>query len=142
VKLISKNRYLHHLILTTLHPPTLLPHLLSLARQTLFPNNTIPLASPPPLPPPSEIPARSRIQHECALRLLSLLPPAACSRIFGSGDPAVWAREVERDLLDVWGDAYLNRHLAYAVLELVVVRVVPEMGERGVEALMEERVGG
>jgi len=54
----------------------------------------------------------------------------------------VWAREVEREVLDVWGDAYLNRHLAYAIVELVVVRVVPEMGEKGVEALMGERVGG
>ncbi len=48
--------------------------------------------------------------------------------------------EVEREL-DVWGDAYLNRHLAYQVLELVVVRVLPEIGEKGVSGLMEGRLG-
>ena len=64
-----------------------------------------------------------------------------CSRVFGSGDRDVWIWEVERELLDVWGDAYLNKHLAYSILELVVVRVLPEVGEKGVEELMRERIG-
>lgn len=57
------------------------------------------------------------------------------------------AREEERmlceieDVLDVFGDEYLNRHLGMAVVELVLVRLVPEMGERGVRALVEGRVG-
>lgn len=50
-------------------------------------------------------------------------------------------REIEEEL-EVWGDGYLNRHVAYAVLELVVVRLLPEMGERGVQSLMETRLGG
>lgn len=50
-------------------------------------------------------------------------------------------REVEKEL-EVWGDGYLNRHVAYAVLELVVVRLLPEMGEKGVQSLMETRLGG
>lgn len=50
-------------------------------------------------------------------------------------------REVEKEL-EVWGDGYLNRHVAYAVLELVVVRLLPEMGEKGVRGLMETRLGG
>ena len=53
----------------------------------------------------------------------------------------MWIWEVERELLDVWGDAYLNKHLAYSILELVVVRVLPEVGEKGVEELMRERIG-
>lgn len=47
---------------------------------------------------------------------------------------------MEREL-DVWSDDYLNRHLVYAVLELVVVRVLPELGEKGVRDLVEGRVG-
>lgn len=43
--------------------------------------------------------------------------------------------------LEVWEDGYLNRHLAYQVLELVLVRVLPEMGEKGVRGLMDGRVG-
>lgn len=41
--------------------------------------------------------------------------------------------------LDVWGDQYLNKHLLYAVVEMVVVRVLPEVGERGVKEGMEAR---
>lgn len=50
-------------------------------------------------------------------------------------------REVESELLDVWSDGYLNRHVAYQVLELVVVRILPEMAEKGVSELMESRLG-
>lgn len=50
-------------------------------------------------------------------------------------------REIEKEL-EVWEDGYLNRHVAYAVLELVVVRLLPEMGEKGVGELMEARLGG
>lgn len=49
--------------------------------------------------------------------------------------------EVESELLDVWSDGYLNRHVAYQVLELVVVRILPEMAEKGVSELMERRLG-
>jgi hypothetical protein len=45
------------------------------------------------------------------------------------------------DILDVFGNTYMNKHLVYNILELVVVRLVPEvegstpgelLGERGV----------
>ena len=51
-----------------------------------------------------------------------------------------WTREVEGEL-EVWGDGWMNRHLGYRILELVVVRVLPEMGEKGVKELMEGRGG-
>lgn len=41
----------------------------------------------------------------------------------------------------MWSDGYLNRHVAYQVLELVVVRVLPEIAESGVSELMERRLG-
>lgn len=41
--------------------------------------------------------------------------------------------------LDVWEDAYLNRHLGYAVLERVVVRCVPEVGGKSISKLLRER---
>lgn len=50
-------------------------------------------------------------------------------------------RQVEGEMLDVWSDGYLNRHVAYQVLELVVVRVLPEMAEKGASELMERRLG-
>ena len=44
-------------------------------------------------------------------------------------------------MLDIFSDAYLNKHLAYQILELVVVRAVPEVGRKRVEVLMRERIG-
>ncbi len=49
-------------------------------------------------------------------------------------------REVEGEL-DAWGDRYLNRHLGYRMLELVIVRVVPEVGVKSVSDLLRERIG-
>ena len=51
-----------------------------------------------------------------------------------------WVREVEEEL-DVWGDAYLNRHLGYRLLEVVIVRVLPEVGVKSVSDLLRERIG-
>ena len=48
-------------------------------------------------------------------------------------------REVE-DVLDTFGDSYCNKHLLYGVVELVIVRLMPELAEKGVEELLEERL--
>lgn len=48
--------------------------------------------------------------------------------------------EVE-GILAVLSDEYCNKHLMYGVLELVLVRLMPELGARGVEELWEERLG-
>jgi hypothetical protein len=46
---------------------------------------------------------------------------------------------VER-VLDVFGDSYCNKHLLYGVVELIIVRLIPEMAEKGVEELLQERL--
>lgn len=43
-------------------------------------------------------------------------------------------------VLDVFGDAYCNKHLLYRALELVLVRLLPEIAEQGVSALLAERL--
>ncbi|EAQ90954.1 hypothetical protein CHGG_02889 [Chaetomium globosum CBS 148.51] len=48
--------------------------------------------------------------------------------------------EIERGILDVFSDAYCNRHLVYAILELVLVRLLPELTEKGVLELWAERL--
>lgn len=48
--------------------------------------------------------------------------------------------EVEQ-LLMVLSDEYCNKHLLYGVLELVLVRLMPELTEKGVEELWDERLG-
>lgn len=48
--------------------------------------------------------------------------------------------EIETDILDVFSDPYCNKHLMYGALELVLVRLMPELGEQGVAELWEERL--
>lgn len=48
--------------------------------------------------------------------------------------------EIENGILDVFGDAYCNKHLMYSVLELVLVRLMPELAEKGTLPLWEERL--
>jgi hypothetical protein len=51
-------------------------------------------------------------------------------------------QEIERRILDVFSDAYCNKHLVYGMLELVLVRLLPELTEKGVLQLWEERIPG
>ncbi|KAJ2895183.1 PXA domain-containing protein [Zalerion maritima] len=48
--------------------------------------------------------------------------------------------EIEMRILDVFGDAYCNKHLMYSALELILVRLLPELGERGIAEMWEERL--
>lgn len=102
---------------------------------------------PPPAPPPPSLDQIAEIRRQCATSILSLLPPSFARQFFstekaeGEEEMEEWIRQVDTDLLEVWADAYLNKHLAYAILELVVVRVLPELGEKGVKELMEARLG-
>jgi hypothetical protein len=83
-------------------------------------------------PPPSSIPAN----------VIS-----ACGEDGGDDTDAdadaedeVILEEIERTILDVFSDAYCNKHLVYGILELILVRLLPELTEKGVWELWEERV--
>ncbi|KAJ5629231.1 hypothetical protein N7528_002888 [Penicillium herquei] len=46
---------------------------------------------------------------------------------------------IETDLLDLLADEYCNKHLIYSILETVLAKVLPELAERSVADLMEDR---
>lgn len=46
---------------------------------------------------------------------------------------------IESDLLDPFSDAYCNKHLIYAIVELLLIKLIPELSEQSVSSLMEER---
>lgn len=48
--------------------------------------------------------------------------------------------EIESGVLDIFSDAYCNKHLVYGMLELILVRLLPELGEKGIIELWEERL--
>lgn len=55
-------------------------------------------------------------------------------------DEARRLSEIETGIVDIFSDAYCNKHLVYGILELVLVRLVPELAEKGVGELWEERL--
>jgi hypothetical protein len=119
-------------------PPSILPPLLLNLRIALFPGNA---QGPPALEPPSSE-ERLQIRRRCAEAILSLVPPLV-SRVYFNVDADKegedeMLRQVE-DILDVFGDVYCNKHLVYNILELVVVRLVPELGESTPSELLSER---
>ena len=115
--------------------PAFLPILLRTIRATLFPSNAL---GPPRTPPTAE--EAKDIKHRCAATLLGVVPPRVATIFFGSGNNAVQLTQIE-NALDCLDDAYLNKHLIFQIVELLVLRLVPELGERGVGELLEERLG-
>jgi hypothetical protein len=119
-------------------PPSVLPPLLLNLRIALFPGNA---QGPPALEPPSSK-ERLQIRRRCAEAILSLVPPLV-SRVYFNVDADKegedeMLRHVE-DILDVFGDVYCNKHLVYNILELIIVRLVPELGESTPSELLSER---
>jgi hypothetical protein len=120
--------------------------LLRAIRAAIFPSNT--LAPPRIVPSPAEA---LLIRRRCAETLLSLVPLRVQVIYFGGGNGLLGAdvdggagrarriSEVE-EVLDVFGDSYCNKHLMYGIVELILVRLIPELAERGVEDLMGERL--
>ena len=115
--------------------PTYIPKLLKIVRATLFPNNAP--GPPKKIPDAAEVIA---IRRRCAETIVAAVPKVILGRYFGMSDSEDIVMEVE-GMLGVLGDVYLNKHLMYNIIELLVVRLLPELGEKGVNELMKERVG-
>ncbi|RYP50453.1 hypothetical protein DL768_004045 [Monosporascus sp. mg162] len=56
------------------------------------------------------------------------------------GDEDRILHEIETGIVDVFSDTYCNKHLMYGILELILVRLMPELAEKGVIELLEERL--
>ena len=107
--------------------------LLRTARAAVFPNNTP--------APPRVIPSAAEqllIRRRCAETILSLIPVKVKDIYFGSGAERS-IKEVE-EVLDTFGDSYCNKHLLYGVVELILVRLMPELAEKRIEDLLSERL--
>ncbi|KAI1150163.1 PXA domain-containing protein [Nemania diffusa] len=59
---------------------------------------------------------------------------------YDNEDEARRLSEIEADIVDLFSDAYCNKHLLYGILELVLIRLIPELAEKGVGELWEERL--
>lgn len=131
--ILRRCRLLSDAIQTQILDPSLLPALLRTARAALFPNN----APAPPREIPSE-PEQLLIRRRCAEAILSLVPIKIQGVYFGPGKERR-VTEVE-DMLNIFEDSYCNKHLLYGAVELILIRLMPELAEKGIEELLEERL--
>ena len=137
-------RLIHsHVTLRVLNP-AILPQALRSIRAALFPNN---MPGPVRIPPTAE--ETIQIKRNCAEAMLGAVPLPIRKFYFGSSgqeggkgdDPDKHRQVLEvEEILDLFGDKYLNAHLLYAVVDLIVVRLVPEMADKGVQELRAERL--
>ncbi|KAJ3485181.1 hypothetical protein NLG97_g6873 [Lecanicillium saksenae] len=114
-----------------------LPGVLRTLRGVLFPNNAPGKSS---LAPPSSDEGFVALRKRAAGALLGLLPTSV-ARVYFGGASAAAQRDGMEELLMVLNDEYCNKHLMYSVLELILVRLMPELSEKGVGELWEERLG-
>ncbi|KAF5975393.1 MSS51-like protein [Fusarium bulbicola] len=138
----------HHI--NSLFSPSNLPPLLRTLRGVLFPNNA---PGKTTLFPPSSEAELQALRRRAANSLWELLPKGVGRLYFGG---RLWRRSAEsegdlsddEDLLDemerlllVLDDEYCNKHLMYSILELLLARLMPELTEKSVTELWEERLG-
>jgi hypothetical protein len=112
--------------------PARLPSLLSIIRTNLFPNNTMGQGRIPPTE--AEV---LEIKTRCASTIAGMIPEFARSRLFASHDSAFILSQVE-EMLDCFGDSYTNKHLLFAIVDLVVLRLFPEIRDQGISVLLDD----
>lgn len=137
----------------------MLPSTLRSIRGALFPNNAPGKST---LSPPATDDDLRALRRRAATALWDLLPtPVATVYLGGVGSlPSLLRRDTTSSttastskdspgpmldqldgLLDVLDDEYCNKHLVYGILELLLVRIVPELSEHGVQDLLDQRLG-
>lgn len=160
-RLLAHN--LHRALL--LQRPSLLPSILRVLRAALFPNNAP--APARPVPSPDE---RSRIKRRCADAVLAAVPEPVAARLLGGDDDSMYddddssngsrgggggpgdsssnrnrkqQKQIEalERLLDLLADSYLNKHLVYAIVERLALRLLPELGDAPPTELLRLRLG-
>jgi len=96
------------------------------------------------------------IKRKCAEAVADVLPEVVGARFFGVSRVSLGEGEASGEiggvsrrekiveevdgLLGVLDDSYLNKHLIFGIISLVVLRLAPELGTKGVGELMRERV--
>ena len=101
--------------------PALLPPMLQAIRGAIFPDNV--LAAPRVQPTSEEI---IEIKRECARAIVGAIPESVRTFYFATQEVAVMEKDIE-DKLELFEDAYINKHLIVAAVELIVVRLFPEL---------------
>lgn len=68
------------------------------------------------------------IRRECARVIVEVVPAFVRTRYFATADVELMRDDVE-DMLDLFADQYVNKHLMLSIVELLVVRLFPEIAQ-------------
>lgn len=128
-------RFLYGTVHTTFLSPELIPSVLVALRTTVFPGNTL---GPPAAPAPTRDECL-RLRRRAAESILQLIPPSVARIYFATDRREAMIDRIQQDVLDVFGDVYMNKHLVYGIIDLVVLRLVPELEHSTVSELLAER---
>jgi hypothetical protein len=93
----------------------------------MFPNNSLGPGRVPPTPEEAVL-----LRAKCAASIIAALPPIVVKTVFANRGKEEVEKQVE-GMLEAFGDAYLNKHLIIGVVDLVVVRLFPELVEQRVQ---------
>lgn len=99
--------------------------MLQAIRNAVFPDNALAAARVPPTPEQVD-----EIKHTCAETIVKAVPETVRNRFFATSDVESTRKDVE-STLELFEDQYVNKHLIIAVVELLVVRLFPELNEEG-----------
>lgn len=119
----SISRLLSHTFAARVLNPALLPPALHAIRRAIFPDDALGPARV--LPSKDEVVA---IKRECARVIVEVVPPHVRAIFFATGDVTLMRDDVEGSL-DLFADSYLNKHLIVNIVELVFLRLFPEISE-------------
>jgi hypothetical protein len=80
------------------------------------------------------------IKRRCTRSILALFP-APIIKCYLCSDSEKEAEGAVAEVLEVFGDAYCNKHLVYGIVDLVVVRLMPELADEKPSLLLKRRIG-
>lgn len=107
--------------------PDLLPSVLQAIRGAIFPDNALVAARVPPTSAET-----AEMKRECATTIVKTIPKAVRSSFFGTKDQDLMRQDVE-STLDLFNDSYINKHLIISAVELIFVRLFPELNVNHLE---------
>lgn len=79
------------------------------------------------------------IKRRAARSVRALIPTYIARKYYATNDDDAIVEQITEDILDPLDDVYLNKHLVYDVLELILIRLIPELAEQPVSDLLAER---
>lgn len=79
------------------------------------------------------------IKRKAAEAIRNLVPTYLVCKYYVTNDDETIVDEMVKDMLDPLDDLYMNKHLVYSILELILVRLIPELGEQSTSDLLAQR---